>query len=84
MHASDRLVGGCWDELCHIRQAVAYLVLHAERDMTLRVRARTGFHASAVSRSNATHAEVGSTVRQRPASCTANPLGTVRPLVLQW
>jgi hypothetical protein len=32
----DKFVGGCWDELRFIRQAVAYLVLHAKQKKTLK------------------------------------------------
>ena len=34
--AGNDLVGQCWDELRYIRQAVAYLVLHAKQEKTLK------------------------------------------------
>ena len=34
--AGNELVGACWDELRYIRQAVAYLVLHAKQKKTLK------------------------------------------------
>jgi myosin V len=36
MEAGDELVGLCWDELKYIRQAVAFLVLHAKQKKTLK------------------------------------------------
>lgn len=36
MQQGDEFVAGCWDELRFIRQAVAYLVLHAKQKKTLK------------------------------------------------